>query len=187
MKHIIVNAKLTQVITKPTRITPTSATLIDLIITNKPQSVLYFDTIPCSVADHELNTVSVNLQKPKRPPIVKTFRDLTSYSPDTLCSLLKQQSHNLNKIFATDNTDTQGNIFTDIFNKCLNDCAPLVTREVRRPFAAWINEHLRTQIQVRNATRRNLKNDRFNVNLQLKYKKLKTEVKKSICKAKSDY
>lgn len=165
MRQIISNAKLTQVISKPTRITPTSATLIDLIITNKSQSILH------SVADHELITVTVNLKKTKRPPTIKTFRDLTTYSPDLLSCLLKQQSYNLNKIFTTDNVDTQVNIFTNIFNNCLDDCAPLTTKEVKRPFAPWIDENLRALMHERDTTQKHLKNDRFNVDLQLKFKK----------------
>ncbi len=187
MKQIIANSKLKQVIIKPTRITPTSATLLDLVITNKSESILHSDTIPCPVADHELVTVTVNLQKPKRSPIVKTFRDLTDYSPNTLCSLLSQHRRSLNQIFVTDDTNIQVNIFTEIFNKCINECAPLVTREVRRPFAPWIDEHLRALIRERNTTQKNLKNDRLNVVLQLKYKRLKGEVKKLLYKTKSDY
>lgn len=187
MKQIIFNTKLTQVISKPTRITPTSATLIDLIVTNKSQSILHTDTMPCPVGDHELISVTVNLKKTKRPPVVKTFRDLTSYSSETICDLLTQETQALNNIYITDNVDTQVNIFTSIFNNCLNKCAPLVTREVRRPFAPWMNEHLRALMHERDAAQINLKNDRSNVNLQSTYKELKKEVKKSIKKSKSEY
>ena len=176
MRQIISNAGLTQVISKATRITPTSATLIDLKVTNKTQSILHSDTMPCPVGDHELISVTVNLKKPKRPPIVKTFRDLSTYSSETLCSLLIQETHVLNNIFTTDNVDTQVNIFTNVFNNCLDKCAPLVTRQVRRPFAPWINEHLRALIHERDVAQINLKNDRSNVDLQLKYKKLKKAV-----------
>lgn len=105
------------------------------------------------MADHELVNVTVNLQKPKRSPIVKTFRDLSSYSPNTLCSLLSQHRlSSLNQIFVTDNTNIQVNIFTEIFNKYINECAPLVTREIRKPFAPWINEHLRALIHEKHYT-----------------------------------
>lgn len=57
MKPISGDAKLTQIITKPAKITPSSATLLDLIITGKSRSVSHSDIIPCSVADHELITV----------------------------------------------------------------------------------------------------------------------------------
>ena len=75
MRQIISNAKLTQVISKPTRITPTSATLIDLIITNKSQSILH------SVADHELITVTVNFKKTKMPTYYKNIPRLNHLLP----------------------------------------------------------------------------------------------------------
>ncbi len=38
---ILLNTNLTQLIDKPTRITATSATLLDMVITNKPQSIIH--------------------------------------------------------------------------------------------------------------------------------------------------
>ncbi len=68
---LTVNAKLSQLITKSTRITPNSATLLDLSTANKSVSVLDSDVIPCPLAYQELITFTVNLRKPKRLPIVK--------------------------------------------------------------------------------------------------------------------
>ncbi len=99
----------------------------------------------------------------------------------------EQESHIVNKIFATDNINTQVNILTNTFNNCLNYCAPLVTKELKRPFAPWINGHLRALMHERNTTQINLKNDRSNVDLQLKYSRLKKEVKKSINQTRSEY
>ena len=187
LKQIIAHAKLTQVITKPTRITSTSATLLDLIVTNKPNSVIVSDTLPCHVADHELITVTINLRKAKPVPTVKTFRELRNYSPEFLCNLLYQESANLNKIFRTDNTETQVNIFTECFNRCLNVCAPLVTREVKRPPAPWITHDLRIKMHERNTTHTHLKNDRYNTALQVKYKEQKKQVKQLINKSRSEH
>lgn len=145
LKKIIANAKLSQIVTKATRITPTSATLLDIILTNNSESVIHCDTIPCPVADHELITATVNLRKPKRVPTFKTFRDLRSYSSDTFCSLLWQESNELNRIFDTDNVETQADIFTKCFMACLDKCAPLVTKQVRRPPAPWINESVKNK------------------------------------------
>ncbi len=39
MCGIVKNYKLSQMIDEPTRVTPTSATLLDLVITNKPDLV----------------------------------------------------------------------------------------------------------------------------------------------------
>ena len=60
MKDILLNTNLTQLIDKPTRITAASATLLDMAITNKPESIIHSDTIPCHVGDHELITATIN-------------------------------------------------------------------------------------------------------------------------------
>ena len=46
LSQIIKNNKLTQIIKQSTRVTPTSTTLLDVIITNKPDSVLTSDSLP---------------------------------------------------------------------------------------------------------------------------------------------
>ena len=79
MNKFVSNLKLHQLITKPTRITSDSATLIDLFITNCKEMVLESDVIPSPVGDHEAILVSLNLRKPKKQPIFKTFRCLKNY------------------------------------------------------------------------------------------------------------
>ncbi len=79
LSGIIKNNKLTQMIDEPTGVTSTSATLLDLIINNEPSHVLEKFVIPQIIADHDLIIIKVNLRKPKREPLMKTFH-LGSYS-----------------------------------------------------------------------------------------------------------
>ena len=65
MTKIIKNVKLTQIVNKPTRITNVSATLIDLLITNKPEFISFSDVIPSPVADHELIIANLDISTPK--------------------------------------------------------------------------------------------------------------------------
>ena len=187
MNRIIFNAKLTQLIDKPTRIASCSATLLDIIVTNRPDLALCNDVIPCPVGDHDLVTVTLNVSKPKRQPTMKTFRQLRNYSSDTLCNLLLTQCHVLDKIFKTDNVNDQVTLFNETFLKCLNECAPLVTKEVKRPFAPYMTEDLRSLIHRRNCAQSNLKECRDNTDLQDHYKNLKREVKIALHRAKSDH
>ncbi len=76
------------------------------------------------------------------------------------------------------------NIFTDTFNQCLNTCAPLVPKVVRRPFAPWINDNIKATMNHRNGIQRDLKEDKLNGTLQEKYKHLKIYVKNMIRTAK---
>lgn len=91
LKNIITNAKLSQIITKVTRITHSSATLLDVIITNNSKSVIHSDSIPLTVTNSWSATGPVNLQKPKRAPTLKTFRDLRLYSIEIFCNLLRHE------------------------------------------------------------------------------------------------
>ncbi len=147
MEQIIKNFKLTQLIGKPTRTTSHSATLVDIIVTNYPALALRHDVIPSPIADHDLISVTLDIIKPKRQRKIKTFRQLKNYSPEILCNLLIAETHTLNKIYITDNVDTQVQIFNEVCTKCLDLCAPFVTQEIRRAFAPWITEELKTLIQ----------------------------------------
>ena len=176
--HIIRNNSLTQLVTKPTRITTTSSTLIDLIITNNLEIVRHSDVLPCHVADHELITLVINVKKEKRPPVTKTFRSLAGYTPDQLCNLLLTKSSFLNTILDTDEVNIQVLIFTNIFNECLDACAPLVTREIKRPPAPWIDSELKDAMKFRDEIHRKLKIDKGNNVLEGNYKSEKNVSKK---------
>ncbi len=132
LSRIIGNHKLTQLIHKPTRITPTSSTLLDVIITNRPDHVIHVDVVPGVIADHDLITVTADISKPKREPVTKVVRDLSTYSSDSLCSLLSH-APTLNTILQTDDVDAQVDILKTVFTSNLNTCAPMTTRKKADP------------------------------------------------------
>ena len=63
LHNIIKITKLVQLIDKPTRITPTSSTLIDVLITNKKETVLKVEVNPNIIADHEHISFLINIKK----------------------------------------------------------------------------------------------------------------------------
>lgn len=96
LSKIIKNNKLTQIIDKPSRVTTTTATLLDVIITNKPDIVISHDVVPNTVGDHDLIAVKVDVSKPKRQQAVKLFRQLTNYTKTIFSSSLDNESRKLN-------------------------------------------------------------------------------------------
>lgn len=187
MSKILTSTKLEQLITKPTRITPNSATLLDLIITNNADSVLQTDTTPQLVADHDLISVTINLRKPKTQPIIITSRQTSNYSPDILCRLLMMETFNLNNIFVTDDVNLQVTLFNDIFTKCLDLCAPITTKEIKRPYRPWITDDIKTLMVERDTLCRNLKKDRYNAEINNKYRTIKKQIRGRLHHAKSKY
>ena len=185
--HIIKSLKMSQIINKPTHITATSASLLDIISTNTPDIIIHSEVLPSPIADHEHICAIVDISKPKRLPVYKTYRCLDNYEPNILCNLILEQTPVLNTTLSTDNVDIQIDTITTVMNNTIDSIAPMVTKLVRRPPAPWMNENLKTAIKERDHTRSNLKTDRLNVVLQEEYKSKKKSVKSNIHKAKTEY
>ncbi len=108
LSEIIKNNKLTQIIiNKPTRVTATSSTLLDLPNTNKSEIIKSWDVVPHEIGDHELISTTVNITKPKRQPVVRSFRYLGNYTKDSFCIKLLQKTQYFNEIMDTDDVNMQ--------------------------------------------------------------------------------
>lgn len=148
MTKLIKSNKLTQLVNKPTRVTHTSSTLIDLVITNKPSAVLSCDVVPQEIADNYLTSITVDIKKTKRLPIVRTFRHLDEYAKDNFFNYLKTLNM-FNLILNTDDINRQVDVFTSTFIKCLDACAPYVTNQLKHLFAPWMSDCLREAMNLR--------------------------------------
>ena len=187
LSKIIHQLNFCQTITKPTRITSTSSTLLDVVITNKQQMIVYSDVISCPIADHELVTLQIDISKPRRVPVKRTFRCLKHYSQNSFCNTLLNKASDFNCILQTDNVDVQVNIFTKTFVCCLDECAPFVTQEITRPPAPWINDNLKTEMKARDDLQKRAKIDILNETLQDRYKNEKKRVNTLIKASKSEH
>ncbi len=76
LDKIVKNNKLTQITNKPTRVTSTLPILLDHAITNRPEIIKSWDVVPQEVVDHDLISITVNITKPKRPSVVRSFWEL---------------------------------------------------------------------------------------------------------------
>ena len=178
---------LWQIIDKPTRITQHSSTLLDLIITNSINMIIQSDVTPSPIADHEMVSILINIRKPKKGVAVRTYRCRKNYSSDIFCNLLLNETTRLNTILTTDDVDKQVGILTEIFNSCLNKCAPVVTKEIFRPFAPWIDQDLKRIINEKNKLQLELKQNRSNIALDTQFKRSKKNTEKLISNAKRDH
>ncbi len=71
--------------------------------------------------------------------------------------------------------------------KSLDECAPKVTRVIRREFAPWMSDTIRRAIQIRNNKQKELKKDRQNTTLLQEYKTEKKRVTTLIRNAQSTH
>ncbi len=86
---------------------------------------MHVDVVPGVIAGHDLVTVTADISKPKREPVTKVVRDLSTYSSDSFCSHLLRHVPTLHTILQPDDVDAQVDILTTIFTSkhvCSNDC-----------------------------------------------------------------
>ena len=81
-----------QLVTKATRITEDSKTLIDTIFTNKPENISKTDTIPTSLSDHDMVGCVRKLNHLKYESKTLHCRNYKNYDPKALQKDLQEQS-----------------------------------------------------------------------------------------------
>ena len=161
---------LKQVIDRPTRITSHSSTLLDVAITNNVEMIMNSDIIPNPIADHEISIV-INIHKPKHEPEMRTYRSRKNYSQNVFCSLLLGKVQRLNNICNADDVNSQVSILTEVLNGSLDQCAPVVTTEITRSFAPWLDDNLKKRsIGEKNELQSRPKADRSNQLLDNEFK-----------------
>ena len=73
-----------QLIKKPTRITQTSSTLIDLIVTNRPLTISKTDVIASSLSNHDMIACIREVNSQKFAPKTIKCRNYANYEPNNL-------------------------------------------------------------------------------------------------------
>ncbi|XP_068235656.1 uncharacterized protein [Palaemon carinicauda] len=83
----------------------------------------------------------------------------------------------LNGILNTDNVSSQVQILTNVLTKCIDECAPIVTKVITRPPKPWITNNIKQNIIIRDKLQNDIKKDRNNTILRNNFKEKKKEVK----------
>ena len=122
--EVLDSLNLEQVITKATRTTKSSKTLIDHIITNLPQLITYSNVLPCPlVSDHDAPYITVNVRVTRYESRYKYIRnkkqfDETSYVDDFAALPFEI-------VYAFEDPDDQISASNTMVLECLDRHAPL--------------------------------------------------------------
>ena len=131
------------IINKPTRITPTSKTLLDHIYTNNTLSnyTLSGGIFLCDFSDHCGAFVLIPVNKPKLMNDNEIYiRDLSHFQLESFLVYLSSQMNSLN-ISDSENINDLCDIFIDKFAKTVNNHAPLrkaTRKESRLKSKPWL-------------------------------------------------
>ena len=189
LEQILNKLNLYQLIKEPTRITPRSKTLIDVIITNNRDTLIHAET-SLSIADHHAVSCTINLRKQRMTPFQIHGRNYGNYSPENFLIKLMQLSNQLNLMYETDSVDTQVQTLTNNFLVVLDSCAPFEVKLIKRPPARWMTETIKNEITKKYILSHEYKSiveDTVKLQKETEYKQQKMIVRKLIKKSKMQH
>ena len=128
---------LTQVVTHPTRITKTTKTLIDHLITSYPQKVTDTSIVPCSIiSDHDTIYASINVRLPRFQPQFKHIRDMKNFKEESFVEDFSTLPMSI--ISCSDDPDEQLETLNSLILECIGRHTPLKRIRVTWPPVPWM-------------------------------------------------
>ncbi|XP_039282098.1 uncharacterized protein LOC120350904 [Nilaparvata lugens] len=151
-ENLLSTFKLNKLTDGPTRITRKTASEIDYIISNYPQTLCSSEIIPCSFTDHEGSSVKFGLEKPKsnykkyvKPKCGKRkcFRVIDTPNINALNDGLSKETWHA--VYDSNNVE---NMFDNFMSSYINHCnssvpEKSVSRERKRDQIPWITPGIR--------------------------------------------
>ena len=157
---------LNNLISEPTCFkNPLHPSLIDLILTNKPNSFQHSQNIETGLSDHQKMTVTVlKMFFQKQAPICIKYRDYKNFNRSLFHTELSE------KLNAMDKNSSSYALFETIFMEELNKFAPLKEKYVRANNAPYMNKILAKAIMDRTRLKNKYNHESNEVN-KAKYNK----------------
>ena len=177
--------QLTQLVSKPTRITDKSETLIDLILVTAPENVKVSNVtdIP-GISDHCFIYMAYAINRKKHKPQFITRRDFRNFSEADFCKDMEKAPWG--NIYAPheDEIDQQVSILENIYTDIIEKHAPMRKVKVRNPSPTpWITDEIIEAMDQRDKYKCKFNHYRDPLIFDI-YKKLKNHVNNLIRRAK---
>ena len=144
VKDIIILNGFDQLITKPTRTTSDSSTLIDVVLSNKKVNVSITDVFPLSLSDHDMIGCVRKLNHIKYEPRTITCRNYTSYDSNNLCKDIS--SLDLTLFYEMKDTNKAWVFLKDHLTALFNKHAPIITKKVKGRHCPWLTTDVKKQM-----------------------------------------
>ena len=174
----------TQLITKPTRITKDTQTLIDIIATNSVENISHVDVIAKSLSDHDMVVCVRKMNHKRFLPKTIRCRDYKSYDPDSM----NRDFSNVDWQPILNETDI--NISLNLFNETLTEIfnrhAKIIEKKVKGRKCPWIGNDIKKLMNERDQVLRKARKTKSD-NDWSRYKILRNQCNNLLKKNRSYY
>ena len=175
-----------QLVTEPTRITPTSSSLIDHILANVSDMIKESGVILNGFSDHLITFCSRRCSKEVVfGSNIRQVRSYKNYSKISFLAELRKIDWSL--ILSSNDVDYCLSEFNRLFRSAIDYIAPLRDVRVRNVINPWMNSEILSSIRKRNGLFKRFKRDRTNTVLYQEYCKVRNKVQRDIKLAKETF
>ena len=138
--YILFLNNLQQLVTSPTRITETTSSCIDLILTPSKDFIQNTHVLPPICSDHTVPCVKLKNHVKRDPPIKRTILNYSKLDQDKLTVELSKTDW-IN-ILLTQPIEAAAQSFSETLMNVVRKCVPSKTITVRQKDAPWFNQTL---------------------------------------------
>ena len=175
---------LTQVIDEPTRITATSSTLIDLMLTSNPENVKTHGVVDTpGISDHCLIFLAYSIKKPKFRPKMVTRRDFRNFDIDKFKEDMSVAPWGNIEAVDDDDIDNKVTIFENIHRDIIDKHAPMRTFRVTRPATPWLTDDIKKLMDERDKYKNKFNKEKL-ATTEIIFKDLRNKVTHAIRQSK---
>lgn len=139
--------QLTQLINEPTRITETSKTCLDLVITQSPNIVMSTEILPAICSDHSVPCAIVKNSVVKSKAFRRTIFNYRKLDAEKFRNLLSEVDWD--DIIYNKTVDESAEIFSEILIEKAKMCMPTKTVTVHPNDVPWMTDEIRLLIEER--------------------------------------
>ena len=176
--------QIDQLITEPTRVTPTSATIIDLILTNRSENISESGVIHLGISDHSLVYLVRKFTPPKSRKTAREIRNFKNFVESDFIQDISMVPWDM--IYQSDNPNICWQIWKSLFLEVLDRHAPLRRKRLRDDPVPWITPHIKQLMRRRDFHKKQAV--KHNSKLQWEsYKAERNKVNIQMRQAKSKY
>ena len=173
-----------QLIDRPTRVTMTSRSLLDVVMVSNKDIVKTSSVLDLTISDHYLVYVVLDMKVPKPPPTYITTRSFRNYTADQFSSDITQVPWETVELM--DSVYDRVNAFKDLFLTCLDNHAPIKTLKLKRKSNPSITAEIKKRIKTRNKLHKRAHKSGSHEDWKV-FADLRREIKQSIRQAEREY
>ena len=177
--------QLSQLIDEATRVTMTTSSLIDHIVTNTPEKISDSGVIHTGLSDHSLVFAIRKISVVKKQEKKVEIRNMKKFDHQKFVEDLRRQPWE-NVYFFAEDPNAMWEIWKELFLEVLDNHAPLQHKKIRTKKVPWITSAIKQLI----ITRDRLKRKAIITNLEidwLNYKTSRNKVNIQLRNAKKNY